>query len=397
MNIGIVTHGEVINYGANLQALSTACYIKNSGNTPVFINWNEYVNETISKYNINDEQYYMHTNFLRNFGFEVTKPCKTEDDFVSEINKYSISLILVGSDAVLTVASYLDRIVINKKGISLRSIPLNYKFPNPFWIPYYTKLHNVKLKFMSPSCQSCRLNWLSLRKKKQMKSCLRNFSVFNARDSHTANMIKSILHDKSIITITPDPVFAFNQNVSNLIQYNREDILAKYNLPKEYICISFYGNIDNKWLLELKESINKRGWALVLLPMPQGSCISIFDVKIELPLNSIDWYYIIKYSKGYIGHNMHPIIVSIHNLVPFFSIDQHGKNLVSKFDKSSKVYDLLSRYNLLDYRIRAKKYKCIEPEYIIKKIETFDLSRLFKISEILQESYNKMMENLLME
>lgn len=398
MNIGIVTHCEAINYGANLQALSTAYYLKRKGHIPIFLNWNEYVNETVSKYNLKPEQYNMHINFLRDFGLIVSKSCKTDDDFISEINKYSINIILVGSDAVLTVSSILDRLMINRKGISLKKVSSNYKFPNPFWIPYFDKITtNVKIKFLSPSCQSCRLNWLSIRKKKSMRNCLENFSVLNARDSYTAKMMRKILHTNKTIPITPDPVFAFNQNVTDLLNINRTDFLKRFNIDNDYICISFYGKPDNKWLIELKKAINQRGLSLVLLPMPQGSDISEVDIKIPLPLNSIDWYFLIKYSKGYIGHNMHPIIVSIHNAIPFFSIDQHGKNLFSKFDKSSKIYDLLSRVNLLNYRISAKNILDIHPETIVDKLEKFDKAKLFEISEKLCNSYNQMMESLLQE
>lgn len=43
-----------------------------------------------------------------------------------------------------------------------------------------------------------------------------------------------------------------------------------------------------------------------------------FDFSITTPLPPLDWYALIKYAKGYIGENMHPIVVALHNAVPCF-------------------------------------------------------------------------------
>ena len=39
MKIGLLTYHWVANYGANLQTLSTYCYLENNGYTPIIINW----------------------------------------------------------------------------------------------------------------------------------------------------------------------------------------------------------------------------------------------------------------------------------------------------------------------------------------------------------------------
>ena len=395
MNIGVVTHCEAINFGANLQALSTAYYLLNNGHTPIFLNWNEYVNETINHYKILAEQYDMHINFLRDHGFKITKPCSKNEDFIREIENNDIHLILVGSDAVLTVASFLDKILITKKGLKIKRVSINYKFPNPFWIPYYNKLKDVSVKFLSPSCQSTRWNLLKLSEKKEMKACLNNFTCINARDSYTARMMHNLL--KQDVAITPDPVFGFNQNVREILVEEKQDFYSRMNIRRDYVCISFYGIPNENWLLTLKKEINDRNMDMLVIPMPQGSNIEVYDIKISLPLNSLDWYKLIKYSNGYIGHNMHPIIVSIHNSVPFFSIDQHGKNLVGRFDKSSKVYDLLSRTGLLEYRVSVRDYKKLNPSIIMNRLENFDKRKCKEISDNLLEKYNNLMSSLIGE
>ena len=39
MRIGLLTYHWVANYGANLQALSTYCYLDNNVYNPIIINW----------------------------------------------------------------------------------------------------------------------------------------------------------------------------------------------------------------------------------------------------------------------------------------------------------------------------------------------------------------------
>ena len=53
MKIGVLTFLHVANFGANLQATSTYCYLKNQGHIPVFINYTSYqvlVVNAIAKY-----------------------------------------------------------------------------------------------------------------------------------------------------------------------------------------------------------------------------------------------------------------------------------------------------------------------------------------------------------
>ena len=86
-------------------------------------------------------------------------------------------------------------------------------------------------------------------------------------------------------------------------------------------------------------------------------------LDLSFPISPIDWYYIIKYSQGYVGVLMHPIIVAIHNNIPFFSFDHYG---VSKFlffanKATSKIYHILSQAGMLSnyYNLRSCSYVLI--------------------------------------
>ena len=60
--IAIFTHFYVCNFGANLQALSTSEFLKNSGWEPVFINWVGYQNKIFG--NVCDAQVSAHYDFV---------------------------------------------------------------------------------------------------------------------------------------------------------------------------------------------------------------------------------------------------------------------------------------------------------------------------------------------
>lgn len=65
---------------------------------------------------------------------------------------------------------------------------------------------------------------------------------------------------------------------------------------------------------------NAQQISCVSLPRTFGGQIMHLDVDLSLPISPIDWYYIIKYSQGYVGVLMHPIIVAIHNNIPFLAL-----------------------------------------------------------------------------
>ena len=90
-NIGVLTHCIADNFGANLQALSTACYLRNKGLNPVFFKWDPY------PVNNNNEQLKLHRSFLERQGFVVTENCKTDEDFIRCISNYDIDFVIVGS------------------------------------------------------------------------------------------------------------------------------------------------------------------------------------------------------------------------------------------------------------------------------------------------------------
>lgn len=78
--------------------------------------------------------------------------------------------------------------------------------------------------------------------------------------------------------------------------------------------------------------------------MPENDfSLSSTDVTISIPLNPIDWYALIKYSKGYIGERMHPIVVSLHNSVPFIVLMNMELRLLREIGFSANIIRKLVR------------------------------------------------------
>lgn len=392
--IGILTHCIADNYGANLQALSTGAYLSNHGFSPVFFNWNPY------PHNSNSIQVKLHETFLERMGFTVSQPCKTEADFLSVIDENELEYIIVGSDCVLTHKPKGFSYCLSRKGIERIIISEDYQFPNPFWLPFLDKRDGIKTAMISGSCGCSDLINASSTDRPEMNRMLSRFSYISVRDNYTRKSLVPILGKEKAysIPITPDPVFYFNKNFTNLP--SREEIMAKYKLSDKYVVLSFYDSYrpSMKWLQELKKSLNSEGLIMLELPMPQNVEHTEADINVQLPLDTLDWYCLIKYSYGYVGNNMHPIIVAMHNAVPFFSINHHGKYYFPRYIQSvkhTKEYELLKRFNMLKYHIAQNMLFTTCPREIVNTLIKFDKEHCRKCADILQSEYEIMMTNIL--
>ena len=233
-----------------------------------------------------------------------------------------------------------------------------------------------------------------------MKAALSRFSYISVRDNWTKKMIESVFCDLPV-TITPDPVFALNQNLGNLVP-DREAILKKYKLPDNYVVISMFRQSLTKSQLDgLKSGFLTKGIECVVLPMPDEGVNfeHSFDLVIPSPLSPIDWYALIKYSKGYIGENMHPIVTCLHNAVPCYSIDNWGCIDFfrrTKNDGSSKVEDVLRIFGVNEWRSAISRGKCeVSPETIVNAIMKFPVSQVKKKATSYYQQYQRMMDEII--
>jgi len=308
----------------------------------------------------------------------------------------------VGSDAVLQHSTLLSRMKLRKSGLTFGSLPeSSVLFPSPFWGSFFSsKKNELTLLLLSASSQNARFGFFRGKLRKEMKLALQNFKTITVRDRWTNKMIRYLTRGAINPMITPDPVFAYNQNISE--QYSAEELKKKFNLPDEYILFSFrkHNAVSYSWLESFKALAEKDNIACVALAVPAGIPFKHpFSLEINTPLGPKEWYGLIKHSSAYIGENMHPIVIALHNSVPFYSFDSYGIVKYKYFvnEKSSKIYDLLSLADFLEHKINilGRGYKSPGPDEVFLRIKKFDYKKCSDFSEKQYDLYLKMMNNLM--
>jgi hypothetical protein len=331
----------------------------------------------------------------------LTDICRTSDDVATIIKKYSIGAVIIGSDAVLQHKTFFSRINITKRGLKIKEKRTNVIFPNPFWgsfIPLLDK--KIPVAIMSASSQNMPFRLIYGKLKKDIGKALLKFDLITVRDEWTKEMVMHFTANKVHPSITPDPVFGYNQNITQ--QDSKAEILKKFNLPEKYFLFSFkHKNIVTEaWLKEFQTLLVAENIEPVLLTMPGGIVFSNPPFKvIAHPLSPTDWYSLIKFSSGYVGENFHPTVVALHNSVPFFIFDDYGIARFRYFihEKSSKIYNLLNQGGFLKYRISTlgKVFTPPLPRTIFDSMKDFDFVECEKFSNQQLSDYNKMMSNII--
>lgn len=398
MKIGIITFYRVPNFGANLQALSTYRYLENAGHTPVFLHYiSKWTSRVYDKLQ-NDVQVKKHFEFIDQFIPNQSKELRNSRDVLKAIEEYKLDAVIIGSDAVAQHHPLLSNQTIHSSWKSwLKPIQPELRFPNLFW--GCGVVGQVPMAFMSVSSQNSPFMKFSKKTKREMLNILDKLEYVSSRDVWTKQMYEAIGYKKDV-PITPDPVFAFNQNADGLIP-SKDEILKRFGLPEKYALVGLKSQVlsfDD--LSYIQGEFQKEAIECVAFPIiPSINYKHPFKYVVGMPLSPIDWYAIIRYSSAYIGNNMHPIVVSLHNAIPCFSLDNWGAvNFWGKklHDNSSKVLDILSRYGLADYRCEVENGKCtVSVEYIMEKIKSYPRMKVLKQSHNQLECYNSMMEKIL--
>lgn len=404
MKIGLLAYHAVCNFGAMLQLLSTYMFLKNHGHKPVIINW---VAKDLENYYAQNTPISQIENQLklRLQLWKETALCRTIKDVANIISNEQIDAVIIGSDAVAQHHPLFERIVFPCRNIiAINSVTSDVVFPNPFWGIWTDYLDKpVPVALMSAASQDSKYKYISKKFRKQMKERIMAFSYVSVRDMDTQKMFSFITEGQCCPSVTPDPVFAFNQNAASLVP-SKEELMKKYGLSGKYMLISFKNekrcNVSQTWLNKFQDIAKHHGIQCVSLPFSTSLSAGELENKIALPLNPIDWYALLKYSCGYIGNNMHPIVVCIHNTVPFFSFDNYGtKHANGLFcdSSTSKIRHILKVANLLDCRIASNSLfrRTPSPEHVFNKLQTFDKAKCKNFAQGYLNKYNEMMTKIL--
>lgn len=404
MKIGILTHHFACNFGANLQLLSTVMYLRNAGHSPLVINWySEQLHEMYTRI-IPTQWREKYEEFQKQY-FPLSEICKSKEDIAQVIQNEHLDLIIVGSDAVVQHHPLITRIKFPTRSfIAIQKMSDDRLFPNCFWGDFFDELVTAPVMAMlSVSSQNSPYKYIIGETKSAMKNAIDHFSYISVRDTWTQKMFKHITSGKICPPVTPDPVFGFNYNVSNDIQLSKKSIQDKFKLPEKYILLSFRKGcaVSQEWLSAFEKIANRKGYECIALPMPNG-----IDFKNSLknqvsdPITPLEWYALIKYASGYVGNNMHPIVVSLHNSVPCFSFDNYGLVNFHYFvnKNSSKIYHILNFFGLTQNRISVLgKYRKRPPTPISvwNKLQNFPKTSCMKFSYKYLEIYEQTMSDII--
>lgn len=398
MKIGILTFSRAINFGANLQACSTYYYLKNHGYDPMFIDYtpsdgkNEFKSFPL-------KQVEAHRAFQQQFSY--TEVCHNSEEVAQVIKRNAIHNIIIGSDAVAQHHPFVARIVFPSRRIVSIMHPAKDKlFPNPFWGEFLDFLENpVNVYLMSVSNQQSQYKSFSKEEIGNMMRYVSQFKYISVRDEWTRSMYEYISNGLISPEVTPDPVFAFNYNVPFVP--SKEDTVKKFNLPDKYILLALHNahTVSNKWVKNFESICKKNGYGCIAFPFPYGIVnANVLERRVELPLSPIDWYSLIKYADGYVGHNMHTIVSALHNSVPCFCMDQYGRHILSQFvvKRSSKIYHILNAAGFPEYRSPSNTIIDLtpSPSKIFDLLMHFDKEKCKKFAENYYKKYQSMMRKI---
>ena len=407
MKIGVLTFLHVANFGANLQATSTYYYLKNQGHTPIFINYTSYQVEITNKISQLKKklqnrsisiQTLEHEKFIKEQIKNQTRNVHTCSQVFEVIKEEGIEAVIIGSDAVAQHWPLFSTLKLGKhRPFWVEPLQQERRFPNPFWGVGFSD--KIPTAMMSVSSQNSKYPIFTKSVLKRIAKQIDTMTYVSVRDAWTKDMMLAAQPSRSI-EVTPDPVFALNYNLGDLIP-SENGIRRKFKLPEKYVLIGLRSQV---YTYEELDKMNE-------LLMSEGKeCVAFnidgvyaykhpFKYEIKLPLNPLDWFGLIKYASAYIGSNMHPIVSSLTNGVPCFSIDNWG--IVDfwgkkKTSKSSKVYDVLSQYGLTDYWCSIENGKCSTTvEKIIEKLHNFPTDKVKQISIKRVNVYKNMMERII--
>lgn len=400
MKIGVLTYHYVPNFGAQLQALSTIGFLRRMGHEPILLHWYPKDLERLYACHVPQEQIKCQMNFA-NKNYPLSNLCRTEEELIREIERNQIQLIITGSDALFKYIPKSDR----KRFFSKRRLRFVYNYVssedlinNPFFCDYYESLTNkIPVVAFSVSSQSCPYFKMCDEEIELMKYHLKKFKMITVRDLWTKQMVEYVSDIKNI-RITPDPVFAFNVN-NYLTLPTLLELQTKFNIPSRYVLITFSKDIiEQTYIKELAALLIENDIVPIAFPEPEGLADLGLEKQITLPLNPLEWYALIRNSSGYIGTRMHPIIVCLHNAIPFFSFDGNGtRNTEGGFEQeSSKVYDVLSKagFESLMYALHSDLPKP-SPIEVISKILNFDRNKCSEFSRSMEATYEQEMNSLI--
>lgn len=392
MKIGILTFHRPANFGANLQAYSSMCYLSSLGHEVKVI---DYVRQTDFDYKnkVDIRQYEAHKHFVE-VRLSLTKQITTDEDLCRIVKEEAFDAIVIGADAVWR--SPKDN---------------NVYFAE--WLFKNKDIKDVAVASISPAHMGNGYCNISDDKRKAIHECLSKFKYITVRDAWTKEVVNRdiFIGDSFVRNINPDPVFTLyrfinDEQWNNCGQKSRGYYLM--SLPKNWVNVGKFADKKRKWFAQFKAYVNGAGYKLVELPIPEGKSGMKFDYSIDYPIDPLQWFLWIKNAKAFCGLRFHAIVSSISNGTPFYSIDAYGDNgriakildlvglhkMARKRDVKSKIYNLLKDSTLERNRCGAM-ITCESPKKVFSILESTNSMDVIKFRDGNLSVFDKNMSEML--
>lgn len=393
MKIGIFTYFEGCNFGMNLQAYTSQQYFESLGHDVWIINYAKNLeHKNLKKYP--SRQVDAHQSFVEK-RLHLTKML-SQIDIVRFIKENQFDVVAFGADAVWNKRDRVDLAVYSAQ-----------------WLNDVHWDKELRVIGLSPAFMGTTYSDLTEIEKENFRKGVLNFTFPNVRDVWTRDIVnREIMGCDYIKTINPDPVFLLNELCTDSWNPIWSDVKSKryfiLSLPPYYS--PFQRRMMEKWLKKLKVYLNKQGYKLIELPIPDGeSKFQAFDYTIPYPIDPLQWYLWIKNAKGFIGLRFHAVVSCLSAGTPFFSLDIYGNvprwlNYMNrlgfhKFDrelnKRSKIRNLIEGSGLEEYRINGDSLFSLSPKRLIDKLETCDTTKIIDFRDKNIAIFKKNMDDAL--
>lgn len=335
MRIGILTYHRVINYGAFLQAYSLMKVLKHILPDAQI--------ELIDYYSVHHKQ--MYTKILkeaiiqRKWGkvkqfylfykaqkrFNLSKKIKgnSEEEIEKKISDIRYDVIVVGSDEVWRGD---DKV---------------------FWL----KDVQTSKKISYAASSRMQFSEIPLKEKEYICSALNDFMYVGVRDT-----ISKLEFEKNInkaVHLNCDPTFLYN------FKYEKEsfkkEFCKKRKISEKYSLIGIMLDGNEELCRQVKKFYGNNCYLLSLYTPHDEADANILDIS------PVEWVKVINCLDCLVTSYFHGVVFAIKGNTNFVAIDYLSQ-------ESSKIYDLLSRENLLMHYMNGREKSVKEQGRLMKKV-----------------------------
>lgn len=392
MKIGILTFHRPANFGANLQAYSSMCYLQSLGHDAKVIDYVRAGDKGYKK-QVDARQYEAHKRFVEK-RLILTMQATTSEDLCRIVEDERFDAILIGADAVWR-------------------LPKDCNIYFAEWLFKNSELSDIPVASISPAHMGNGFISLPEENRDVIKRCLLQFKYITVRDEWTKTVInRDLFKGKEFVThINPDPVFTMYRNVNEEIWngYGRKGKgYYLMSLPKSWADGGRFAAKKKRWFADFKASVNGAGYELVELPIPEGKSGMPFDFTVDYPIDPLQWFLWIKNAKAFCGLRFHAIVSAISSGTPFYSMDSYGDNsrksqildvlglhkIARRLDVRSKIFNLLKDSSFENYRCNSL-IEFESAKKVFKMLESSKSEEVLKLRDINLVIFEKNMTDLL--